>query len=106
MGRTLCDWVTGAELLAEQRELVVHEGSRGDSEPRRLLGQCRQNARVAMPLIDRRICRQTIEVAPAVDIPNPDAQATGEHDIERPVIARPVLALKGAIAMARSRRKI
>src|SRR5262249_27420633 len=85
-GQNLVRMGSGAELLAEQRELVVHEGSRGDSEPRSLLGQCRQNARVAMSLIDRRICRQTIKVAPAIDVPNPDAVATGENDIERVVI--------------------
>src|SRR5215469_2449313 len=96
----------GAELLAEQRELVVHEGSRGDGEPRRLLGQCRQDSRVAMSLIDGRISRQTIEVALAIGVPNPDAAATSEHDIERLVIARAVLALKDAIAVARNRRKI
>src|SRR6516164_5796805 len=105
-GQNLVRLRGGAELLAEQRELVVHEGARSNSEPRGLLGQCRQDARVAMPLIDRRICRQTIEVAPAVDVPNPDATATGEHDIERLVIARAVLALKDAIAVARNRRKI
>src|SRR5262249_14953617 len=86
-GQNLVRMGGGAELLAEQRKLVVHEGPRGDSEPRRLLGQCRQDAWVAMPLIDRRICRQTVEVAPAVDVPNPDAAATGDHDIERLVIA-------------------
>src|SRR5215469_6420050 len=95
----------GAELLAEQRELVVHKGSRSDFEPRRLLGQCRQDARVAMPLIDGRICCQTIEVTPAIDIPNPDAAPTAKNDIERLVIACAVLALKGAIAVVRSRRK-
>src|SRR6516225_10272135 len=105
-GQNLVRTGGGAELLAEQRELVVHEGARSNSEPRRLLGQCRQDARVTMPLIDRRICRQTIEVTPAVDIPNPDAMATGEHDIERLVIVRAVLVLKGAIAVARSQRKI
>jgi hypothetical protein len=96
----------GAKLLAEQRELIVHEGSRGDSKPRRLLGQCRQDARVAMSLIDRRICSQTVEVAATVDVPNPDAAATGKNDIERLVIARAVLMLKGAIAVTRTRRKI
>src|SRR6516164_4949915 len=105
-GQNLVRLHGGAELLAEQRELIVHEGARSNSEPRGLLGQCRQDARVAMPLIDRRICRQTIEVAPAVDVPNPDATATGEHDIERLVIVRAILVLKGAIAIARSRRKI
>src|SRR5215475_3697246 len=95
-----------AEFLAEQRKLVVHEGSRGDSETLCLLGQRRQDARVAMPLVDRRICRQTIEVASAVDIPNPDAVATGKHDIERLVVGRAILALEGAISIARSRRKI
>src|SRR5262249_4524519 len=96
----------GAELLAEQRELVIHESARSNSEPGRLLGSCGQDARVAMPRIARRIRRQTIEVGLAVDIPNPDAAATGEHDIERLVIARAVLALKDAIAVARNRRKI
>ena len=69
-------------------------------------GERRQDARVAMPLIDRRIGRQTIEVAPAVDVPEPDAEATGEYDIERLVIARAVFALKGVIAVARRQRRI
>ena len=59
-----------------------------------------------MSLIDRRICGQTIEVPPAVDIPNPDTAAMAEHNIERLVIARTVLTLKGAIALARSQRRI
>src|SRR5262249_14056543 len=105
-GQNLVRMGDGAELLAEQRELIVHEGARSDGEPRRLFGQGRQDAWVAMPLIDCRICRQTIEIAPAVDIPNPDTEASGEHDLERLVIARAVLALKGAIAVVRSRWKI
>src|SRR5262249_55626146 len=105
-GQNLVRMGDGAELLAEQRELIVHEGARSDGKPRGLFGQGRQDAWVAMPLIDCRICRQTIEIAPAVDIPNPDTEASGEHDIERLVIARAGLALKGAIAPARTRWKI
>src|SRR4029077_3567328 len=59
-GQNLVRMGRGAELLAEQRELVVHESPRGDSEPRRLLGECREDAGMAVPLIDRRIGRQTI----------------------------------------------
>ena len=61
---------------------------------------------MTMPLIDCRICGQTIKVAPAVDIPNPDTAATAEHNIERLVIVRTVLTLKGAIAVTCSWRKI
>src|SRR6516164_8640742 len=90
-----------AEFLAEQRELIVHESPRGYREPRCLLGERRQDARVAVPLIDRRIRRQTIEVAAAVDIPNPDAEAAGQHYFKRLVVARAVLALKDAIVRCR-----
>jgi hypothetical protein len=41
-----------------------------------------------MPLIDRRIGRQTIEVTPAVDVPEPNSKAMGEDYIERLVITR------------------
>ena len=105
-GQNLVRMGRGAELLAEQRELVVHESPRGDSEPRRLLGECREDAGMAVPLIDRRIGRQTIEVAAPIDIPHPDAEATGEHDIKRRVVARAILALKGAIVSVRHRRRI
>ena len=50
---------------------------------------------MAMPLIDRRVGRQTIEVAAAVNVPEPDAEAMGEYDIKRLVITRAVFALKG-----------
>ena len=96
----------GTELLVKQRELVVHEGARGDCEPRRLFGERRQDAGVAMPLIDRRIGRQTIEVAAAVNVPEPDAEATGEYDIERLVITRAVFALEGVIAVGRRRLRL
>ena len=60
---------------------------------------------MAMPLIDRRVGRQTIEIAATVNVPEPDAEAAGEYDIERLVITRAVFALKGVIAVARRRRR-
>ena len=94
-----------AEFFAEQRELVVHESPRRDSKPRRLFDQCREDAGVAVPLIDRRIGRKAIEIAAAIDIPNPNAEATGEHHIKWRVVARAILSFKRAVVDARRRRE-
>ena len=41
---------------------------------------------MAMPLVHRRIGREAVEVAVALDVPDPDALAAGQHDVERLVV--------------------
>ncbi len=84
-----------AQLLVERAELVVVEGARGQRQPRRLLGQRRQDARVAVALVHRGIGRQAVKVAPAVQVPDPDALAARQHDVERLVVAGAVARLLG-----------
>jgi hypothetical protein len=45
---------------------------------------------MAMPLVYSRIGRQAIEIPVPVNIPNPYSTAAREHDIQRPVIVRPI----------------
>ena len=61
---------------------------------------------MAVPLIDRRVGRKTIEITAAIDIPNPNAEATGEHHIEWRVVTCTILLFKGAVVGTRRRRRI
>ena len=80
-----------AQLLVEEAQLVVAEGARGQGQLRGLLLHDRDDARVAVALVDGRIGRQAVEVALAVDVPDPDALAAGQHDVERLVVGGAVL---------------
>src|SRR6202044_3807303 len=53
-----------------------------------------------------RVGRKTIEITTAVDIPNPNAEATGEHHIEWRVVTCTILLFKGAVFGARRRPRI
>jgi hypothetical protein len=50
---------------------------------------------VAVALVDGRVSRQTVEIAAALDIPDPDALAPFEDDVDRLIVvgAEPVLEL-------------
>ena len=76
----------GSEFLIVKRELVVAERSRRNCEPARLLGQRRQDLRMAMALIDGGIRGEAIEITVAVYVPDPDALAATQHHIERLVV--------------------
>jgi hypothetical protein len=49
---------------------------------------------MAMPLVDCRIGRQTVQIAFAMHIPNPDAFAAAQHHIEWFVVVGTVLIFK------------
>ena len=76
------------DLLVEQRQLVVAEGARGQRQLLRLLDHRGQDLRMAMALVDRGIGRQAVEVAVAVDVPDPDALAARQDHVERLVVVR------------------
>ena len=83
-----------ADLLAEGPELVVAESARGQGEALRLALEDRDQARVTVPLVDRRIGREAVEVAIALDVPDPGALATLDDDVERMVVVSAVLLLE------------
>jgi len=79
-----------ADLAAERAELIVVEGARGERQPPGLPLEGGDQAWVAVPLVDRRVGREAVHVALALDVPDPDALAALEHHVERVVVVRPV----------------
>ncbi len=57
------------EFLEESSHAVVAHRSRGERDFRSLFQQRGVNARMAMSLVDRRVCADAIEVALSVDVP-------------------------------------
>ena len=76
------------ELLVEAPELVVAEGAAGQRQPPGLLDHRREDLRVAMPLVHRRIGGEAVEVAVALDVGDPGPLAFGQHHVERLVVRR------------------
>ena len=58
--------------------------------------------RMAVPLIDRRVCREEVEVALALDVPHPRSLASGDDDVERVVVVRADLLGRGDQVLALS----
>ena len=75
-----------AELLVEERELIVVERPRGERQGARLVDKRLVNLRVAVSLVDGRIGGEAIEISVAVHIPQPHALAPREHDREGRVV--------------------
>ena len=76
------------EVLVEEGELVVAEGARGERQLLRLLDHRGEDLRVAVALVHGGVGREAVEVALAVDVPDPDALAADQHDVERLVVVR------------------
>ena len=79
----------GGDFLIERRQLVVAEGARGEGQAGRLLDHGFQDLRMAMPLIDGGIGRQTVEIPVAVHIPDMHALAPADHHVDGLVVMRP-----------------
>ena len=76
------------ELLAEERQLVVVERARRQRDLVRLLDERREDGRVRVALVERRIRAQAIEIAPSLDVVDPHAGRAGDDDRQRVVVAR------------------
>jgi hypothetical protein len=74
------------EFLAEQRQLFVPECARSKSNFPGLLLKSLQNLGVTVPLIDRGICSQAIEVTFAFDVIHPNAFPTLDYHIEWTIV--------------------
>ena len=80
-----------AERGGEVGELVVHERAAGQREPVELGVRGREQARVAVAEVQRRVAGQQVEVAAAVDVGHPGALGVGDHDRQRVVVVRGAL---------------
>ena len=72
-------------------ERVVIEGAAAEGEALGLVGQCLQDFRVAMALVDSGIGRQEVEILFSFDVPHLGALTFGEDDRQRVIIVGPVL---------------
>jgi hypothetical protein len=79
------------ELLVEHRELIVPEGAGGQREAPGLPDRRVENVGVTVSLADGRVAGQTVEIPAPIDVPHPAPLAALEHDVERLVVAGPVL---------------
>ena len=79
------------ERLGERREAVVVEGAAREREPAELLGRGGDESRMPVPEVERRVRRQQVEVALALDIGHPRALAARDDDGKRVVVAGDVL---------------
>src|SRR5690606_303204 len=50
--------------------------------------ECRDDPRVVVALVDRRICGEAVEVTAAFDVVEPGSLASREDDVERVVVVR------------------
>ena len=78
------------ERLRERPELVVVERAAGQRQPAELLAGDLDQARVAVPEVERGVAREAVEVALAVDVGHPRAVAGREHHGQRVVVVRGV----------------
>ena len=75
-----------ADFLIKRPQLVISEGSGDEGQFFRLFLHGRKDFRVAMALIDGGIGRQAVHVFIAFNVPDPDAFAPVQDDIQRLVI--------------------
>ena len=95
-----------AQGLGEAAELVVEERAAGQRQPAQLLARDRDEALVGVAEVERRVAREAVEVALAVDVDDPGAVALGEHHGQRVVVVRGV-ALGGLdVGAGRSRGRV
>ena len=82
------------EALAELAEAVVAEGAAGEGQAIELLVCRRDQPRVAVAEVERRVGRQGVEVAAPLDVLDPRALAPGDDHGEGVVVVDAVLLLE------------
>ena len=74
------------QLLVEQRQLIVAKGARSQRDLVRLVEHGFHDFGMAVSLVDRRIRRQAIQIAPAFHVVHPHALRPLDDHIQRMVI--------------------
>src|SRR5580765_2119434 len=82
------------EFLVEQRQLLVPECTRGESNFAGLLLKGLQNPGMTVSLVHRGIRSQAIEVTSALDVIYPNAFRTLNHHFERMIVMSSILVLE------------
>ena len=95
IGSTLAKPASSASCRWKTGQLVVAEGARGERQPGALLDQRPHHHRVVVPLVERRVRRQAVEVPPALDVPHPHPLRALEDDVERVVVVGAVTVFEG-----------
>ena len=83
-----------ASAVDERAELVVVERAARERDAVELLARGRDEPRVAVPEVHRRVRGEAVEVAPAVDVGHPGAVARRDDDRQRVVVVGGVLVLE------------
>lgn len=75
-----------SDKLGEAWKDIVVEGTRAQSDPRRLVHESGDQLRVAVALVDRRVCGQEVQVVTTLGVPDRGALSPSEDDGERVVV--------------------
>jgi hypothetical protein len=87
------------EFFTEQRELLVAECARGESDLAGLLLKSLQNFGMTVALIHRGIRSQAIEVTFALDVIDPDAFGALDDYVERMIVMSAIVVLEFDIVL-------
>ena len=79
------------EVGAEGPEAIVVERTAGQSDAAHLVDGSGDEGRVTVSEVDRRVGREHVEVATALDIGDPGTLGLVDHDGDRVVVVRAVL---------------
>ena len=77
-----------AKLVEERAHLIVVHGTRRQRETPRLLDERRDDARMPVPVVQRRVRADAVEVPAPFHVPDPNAFAAADDDRQRRVIRR------------------
>ena len=90
IGNALSNPLTRVSFLQKAAHAIVAHRARRERHFRRLFDERGLDARMAVPLIDRRVRADAVEITPPVDVPEPDALGAFDDQIERRVVVRTV----------------
>ena len=78
------------QILKQQRQLVVSKRARSQRDFLRLLAHRAKDRRMAMPLVQRGISRQKIQILPSLRVINPRTRSAIDHHIQRMIVMRTI----------------
>ena len=82
-----------SDKLGEAWEDIVIEGTRAQSDPGRLFHESGHQFRVAVALVDRRVCGQEVQIVTTLGVPDRGALSPSEDDGERMIVVSGIIIL-------------
>ena len=89
IGSTICMPHKAGQFLGESRQLIVAKGARGQGDTRGLLLEGLHDARMAVPLVQRGVGAEAVQVALAIDAIDPGARGPLDNHVQGQVVVRP-----------------